>query len=75
MNQDEWRILDINHDENMVVLVSSTTPTVKRYGVPNRIEWAEVDGEHLRVYCEVLAAWEIKIADGARRKLNHQGAS
>jgi hypothetical protein len=38
MNKDEWQILDINHDENMVVLVSSTTPTVKRYGVPNRIE-------------------------------------
>ena len=69
MNKDEWQILDINHDENMVVLVSSTTPTVKRYGVPNRVEWAEVAGEHLRVYCEALVAWEIKIADGARRKL------
>jgi hypothetical protein len=69
MDQDKWRVLDINHDENMVVLVSSTTPTVKRYGVPNRIEWAEVDGGHLRVYCEALVAWEIRIADGARRKL------
>ena len=69
MNQDQWRILDINHGENMVVLVSSTTPTVKRYGVPNRIEWAEVAGEHLRVYCEAFVAWEIRIVDGARRKL------
>jgi hypothetical protein len=56
----------------MVVLVSSTTPTVKRYGLPNRVEWAEVDGQHLRVYCEALVAWEIKIADGARRKLKSQ---
>jgi hypothetical protein len=72
MSLDQWKILDINHDENMVVLVSSTTPTVKRYGVPNNIEWAEVDGEHLRVYCEALVAWEIKIADGARRKLRSQ---
>jgi hypothetical protein len=72
MNKDEWRILDINHDENMVVLVSSTTPTVKRYGVPNRIEWAEVAGEHLRVYCEALVAWEIKIVDGGSRKLRLQ---
>jgi hypothetical protein len=72
MDQDRWRVLDINHDESMVVLISSTTPTVKRYGVPNRIEWAEVDGQHLRVYCEALVAWEIKIADGARRKLKSQ---
>ena len=69
MNQDQWRILDINHGENRVVLVSSTTPTVKRYGVPNSIEWAEVAGEHLRVYCEAFVAWEIRIVDGARRKL------
>jgi hypothetical protein len=69
MHQDQWQILDINHDENMVVLVSSTNPTVKRYAVPNNIEWAEVAGEHLRVYCDALVAWEIKISDGARRKL------
>jgi len=30
-----------------------------------------VDGEHLRVYCEALVAWEIRIADGARRKLRN----
>jgi hypothetical protein len=66
MHQNQWQILDINHDENMVVLVSSTTPTVKRYAVPNRIEWAKVNEEHLRVYCEALVAWELKIADGAR---------
>jgi hypothetical protein len=72
MNQDEWRILDINHDEKKVVLVSSTSPTVKRYGVPNKIEWAEVDGQTLRVYCEDLVTWEVNIADGARRKLRPQ---
>lgn len=69
MDQDKWRILDINHDENKVVLVSSTNPTVKRYGVPNNIEWAEVEGEYLRIYCEALVVWKIKIADGSRRKL------
>jgi hypothetical protein len=72
MSLDQWKILDINHDENMVVLVSSTSPTVKRYAVPTNIEWAEVDGEHLRVYCEALLGWEIRIADGARRKLRSQ---
>ena len=72
MNQDHWRILDINHGENRVVLVSSTTPTVKRYGVPNRIEWAEVAGAHLRVYCEAFVAWEIRITDGARKKIRSQ---
>ena len=72
MNQDQWRILDINHGENRVVLVSSTTPTVKRYGVPNSIEWAEVAGEHLRVYCEAFVAWEIRIVDGARKKIRSQ---
>ncbi len=69
MDQEEWRILDIDHEKNMVVLVSSKSPTVKRYGLPNSIEWAEVAGEHLRVYCQTFVAWEIKIADGARRKL------
>jgi hypothetical protein len=69
MDQEEWRILDINHDKNMVVLVSNKSPTIKRYGVPHNIEWAQVVGEHLRVYCQTFVAWEIKIADGARRKL------
>ena len=69
MSKDQWRILDINHDEKKVVLVSSTTPTVKRYGVPNNIEWAEVDGDHLRVYCEAMVDWEIKIVNGERRRL------
>jgi hypothetical protein len=69
MAHEEWQILDINHEENKVVLVSNKSPTVKRYGVPNNIEWAEVDGEHLRVYCEALVAWEIRIVDGARREL------
>jgi len=69
MNQNEWRILDINYDENKVVLVSNKSPTVKRYSVPNSVEWAEVDGETLRVYCEAFVAWEIKIANGARRKI------
>jgi hypothetical protein len=53
----------------MVVLVSNKSPTIKRYGVPHNIEWAQVVGEHLRVYCQTFVAWEIKIADGARRKL------
>ena len=69
MNEHMWRILDIDHDKNTVILVSSSTPTVKRYSVPHNIEWAEVDGEQLRVYCEALVAWEIRIMDGARRKL------
>ena len=50
MHQDQCKIQDTNHDENMVVLVSSTNPSVMRYAVPNRIDWAEVDGEHLSIY-------------------------
>ncbi len=66
-----WRILDIDHDKNTVILVSSSTPTVKRYSVPTLIQWAEVNEQVLRVYCEELVAWEIQVSDGARRKLRH----
>ena len=65
-------MVGVSEAGDAVLLVSSTTPTVKRYGVPNRIEWAEVAGDHLRVYCEALVAWEIRIVDGARRKLRQQ---
>jgi len=68
-----WRILDIDHDKNTVILVSSSTPTVKRYSVPTPIQWAEVEEQVLRVYCEDLVTWEIQVSDGARRKLKHQG--
>ena len=70
-----WQILDIDHDKNTVILASSTTPTVKRYSVPTTIQWAQVVDQVLRVYCDDLVAWEIQIADGARRKLKHQGVS
>jgi hypothetical protein len=75
MNKNHWRILDIDHDKNTVILVSSSTPTVKRYSVPTPIQWADVDEQVLRVYCEDLAAWEIQVSDGARRRLNHKGAT
>lgn len=75
MNEHMWSILDIDHDKNTVILVSSSTPTVKRYSVPTPIQWAEVNEQVLRVYCEDLVAWEIQVADGARRKLKHQGSS
>ena len=71
MNEHMWRILDIDHDKNTVILVSSSTPTVKRYSVPTPIQWAEVDEQVLRVYCEDLVAWESQVSDGARRKLKH----
>jgi hypothetical protein len=70
-----WRVLDIDHDKNTVILVSSSTPTVKRYSVPTPIQWAQVDDQVLRVYCETLVLWEIQVSDGARRKLKHQGVS
>ena len=72
MNDYVWRILDIDHDKRMVALISSSTPTVKRFGVPNPIQWAEVVDQRLCVYCEDRVAWEIQIADGARRKLAHK---
>lgn len=75
INASDWKILDIDHDKRMVVLVSSSTPTVKRYSVPSPIQWAEVNEQVLRVYCEDFVAWEIQVSDGARRKLKHQGAS
>ena len=67
MNQDSWRILDINHQDNMVVLVSSDSPTVKRYGTPTAIDKAEIVGDHLIVHCDDVMR-SINIADGSRRK-------
>lgn len=66
--QHTWRVLDINHQDNMVVLVSSASPTVKRYGAPSSIERAEVVHEHLLIYCEDGVCWSVNIADGSRRK-------
>ena len=43
MQTTDWRILDINHQDNMVVLVSGTSPTVKRYGTPSAIDKAEIE--------------------------------
>lgn len=68
----DWKIMDIDHDKRMVVLVSSSTPTVKRFGVPSAIERAEVNGPVLRIYCEDLVAWEVQVSDGARRKLKQE---
>ena len=74
MDSHVWQILDIDHDKKMVIFVSSTNPTVKRYSVPTPIQWAEVVDQVLRVYCEDLVAWEIQVSDGTRRKLKQQGA-
>lgn len=64
-----WRILDINHQDNMVVLVSASSPTVKRYGAPSPIERAEVKEDTLCIHCEDGVTWSIQISDGSRRKL------
>jgi hypothetical protein len=64
-----WRILDINHQDNMVVLVSASSPTVKHYSAPSTIDRAEVLHDSLNIYCEDGVAWSIRISDGSRRKL------
>lgn len=66
-----WQILEIEHDRKMLRLISNSTPTVKRFGVPDPIEWAEVTGPYLKVYCQGFVAWEIQISNGARRKFKH----
>jgi hypothetical protein len=53
----------------MVVLVSGTSPTVKRYGTPSAIDKAEIVQGHLLVNCEDGVNWSINIADGSRRKV------
>ncbi len=67
-NLHTWRVLDINHQDNMVVLVSSDSPIVKRYGAPNTIAHVEVVMEHLHIQCEDGVCWCINILDGSRRK-------
>lgn len=63
-----WRILDINHQENMVVLVSSASPTIKRFGAPSPIANAEVVMEQLHIHCDDGVVWCIQISDGSRKK-------
>jgi hypothetical protein len=72
MNEHVWQILDIDHDKRMVALISTSSPTVKRFGVPHPIQWAEVLDQVLCIYCEDFVAWHIQISDGARRKLTHK---
>jgi len=52
MQTTDWRILDINHQDNMVVLVSGSSPTVKRHGTPSAIDKAEILQGNLLVKCE-----------------------
>lgn len=66
---EDWRILDINHQDNMVILVTSSKPTVKRYGAPATIDKAEISNDSLMIYCEDGVTWRINISDGARRKV------
>ena len=63
-----WRILDINHQDNMVVLVSNASPTIKRFGAPSPIANAEVVMEQLHIHCDDGVSWCIQISDGARKK-------
>ena len=70
MKRDLWQIQDIDHVFHMVALVCSTTPTIKRFGVPGPIDGAEVVGEHLLVHCASGVTWAIRISDGSRRKLS-----
>lgn len=52
----------------MVVLVSSSTPTIKRYSAVSPIEHALVDDGVLYVHCEDGVNWVIDISNGSRKK-------
>lgn len=65
----DWRVVEINRLEDMVTLVSSATPTIKRFGAPTPIDRCEVVDDHLLLYCKDGVVWSIKIEDGSRRKL------
>ena len=65
--KNQWRILDINHEEGVVVLVLTDYPNVKRFNVMEGIIRAKIEGNCLIVYCENDYVWSINIDNGSRR--------
>jgi hypothetical protein len=67
-NSVAWRIQSIDFKEQMVLLESDQSPTIKRFGVPEPVVDAFVDSEFVNVKCASGITWQIRIADGSRRK-------
>ena len=65
-----WRIQSIDAKENMVFLESDQSPTIKRFGLPEPVVDAFVDSEFVLVQCVNGISWQIRIADGSRRKID-----
>lgn len=63
-----WRIQSIDFKENMVLLESDQNPIIKRFGLPEPVLDAFVDSEFVQVKCVSGIVWQIRIADGSRRK-------
>lgn len=66
-----WRVHSIMAEENMVYLVHDDSPVIKKYGLPEIICNAEVQGDYVLVTCVNDSVWKIEISDGSRRKLNN----
>lgn len=70
-----WRIDRIDHEKRLVYLTNDQWPVEKKFGLPESIVDASVEGAHLVVTCTNLAVWQIRISDGFRRKLSPHRAA
>ena len=75
LNNNTWRVEEVSHKDNMVVLVSDYSPTIRRFGVPEAIDRVRLDGDFLIVSCCSGVHWQIRISDGSRRKVNTSDSS
>ena len=66
---EHWRIDQIDQAKHWVYLISDHSPVIKKFGLPEPILHARIDGDHVLVTCQDSAVWQIHISDGARRKL------
>ena len=65
-----WRIQSIDFKENMVLLESDQSPTIKRFGLPEPVVSVFVESDFLQVLCASGTSWFIRISDGSRRKID-----
>lgn len=70
-----WRVDRIDHENRLVYLTNDQWPVEKKFGLPESIVDASVEGSHLVVTCANSAVWQIRISDGSRRKLGQHRAT
>ena len=64
-----WTFNNIDEANNMVILVSDESPVIKKFGAPEAIVHVQVQSGHVVMTCVDGTVWDVRISDGARRRV------